>query len=484
MFSLKDAFFVKKLRCGLQVVVVSLLGTAAFCFCAPVHAEDAAAPTRSQITLTFAPVVKKVAPAVVNIYTRKLVKRAASPFANDPVFQRFFGGNPQGIPREQMENSLGSGVLIRADGIVVTNNHVIDGAEEIKVVLHDRREYAAKLVGIDRDSDLAVLRLDGTPNNLPTVALGSTDALEVGDVVLALGNPFGVGQTVTMGIVSALARSANVAGGNTLNTFIQTDAAINPGNSGGALVTDRGSLIGINAMIYSNSGGSLGIGFAIPVEMVKIVVADLLGGGKVVHPWLGANTQMVTGNTAASLGLDRPLGVLVSTVIAGGAADKAGLKAGDVVTTIDGHEVSDPGSLRYRVATGEVGGVAKLSVWRDGKTLALKLPLQAPPDLPPRAETIVIGENPLQGARIANENPALAAEVGFNYRPNSVIILAVNPQGFAARFVQVGDVVLNVNGQAIDSVKGLEDTLMKGRVNGAWVLTVERGGRSITLQVR
>jgi len=460
-------------------VVVSLAGTSTVAF-----SEEAVPRDRGQITLTFAPVVKKVAPAVVNIYARKTVRRAVSPFANDPLLQRFFGGAQLGVPREQIENALGSGVLVRADGIVVTNNHVIEGADEITVVLHDRREFAAKLVGTDRESDLAVLRLVKAPKDLPTVPLGTTDSLEVGDVVLALGNPFGVGQTVTMGIVSALARSASVSGTSTVNTFIQTDAAINPGNSGGALVTEAGTLVGINSMIYSRDGGSMGIGFAIPVEMVKTVVAGMLQEGKVVHPWFGADGQPVTADIASSLGLDRPSGALIKSVVAGSSAAEAGLKVGDVVTAVDGRDVADFASLRYHIATGEIGGKVTLSIIRDGHRVSVVLPLAAAPEIPARDEWVVSGENPLQGAKVANENPALANEAGIPYRPGTVVVSAVNNPSYAARFgVQPGDVLVSVNGTRIDSVKTLRSVLGQERTGG-WTLSIDRQGRTLSIQVR
>lgn len=468
---------VKSLSRAFVAVVVTALVTTTVAF-----AADVVPSGREQITLTFAPVVKRVAPAVVNIYARKIVRTRA--LAQDPFFQRFFGGSPFGVPRQQIENALGSGVLIRADGIVVTNNHVIDGADEIKVVLQDRREFAARLIGTDQQSDIAVLRLEGAPQGLPTVALGSTDALEVGDVVLALGNPFGVGQTVTMGIVSALARTTAGEDGNSFNAFIQTDAAINPGNSGGALVTQDGRLVGINSMIYSRDGGNMGIGFAIPVEMVKAVVAGLLNEGKVVHPWFGAEGQAVSPTIASSLGLDRPGGVLINSVTPGSGAADAGLRTGDVVTAVDGHEVADPAALRYRIATGEIGATLTLTVIRDGRTLSLALPLSAPPEQPPRAETVVRGENPLQGARVANENPALASELGIVYRPGAVIVLAVNDQGYAARLgIQEGDIIQSVNGVPVGSVQKLQQSLAEGSDEG-WALAIDRGGQILTVQVR
>src|SRR5215831_13559283 len=292
----------------------------------------------SQLELSFAPVVKRVAPAVVNVYAARIVANN-NPFLADPFFRQFFGA----VPREQVERSLGSGVIIDQAGLVVTNYHVIDGASQIKVALADKREFEADIVLKDQRSDLAVLRVKDANERFPTLEFADSDELQVGDVVLAIGDPFGVGQTVTHGIVSAVARTQ--VGISDYRFFIQTDAAINPGNSGGALVDANGRLIGINTAIYSRSGGSQGIGFAIPANMVRVVVASAkTGGSAVVRPWLGAKLQEVTPEIADSMGLKRPSGALVANVAAGGPAARAGIKTGDVIVSIDGTVVDDPNS--------------------------------------------------------------------------------------------------------------------------------------------
>ena len=283
--------------------------------------------TREQIALSFAPVVRETSSAVVNIYTRKTSQTSdVDPFFSDPFFRFFFEGLNRRRAPERQQNSLGSGVIIAEDGLVVTNQHVIEGADEIMVVLNDRREFKAEVVGADAAADLALLRID-PPSELPALPMGSSDALEVGDLVLAIGNPFGIGQTVTSGIISALSRAGPRIGSDL--SFIQTDAAINPGNSGGALVTIDGKLIGVNTAIFTRGGGSIGIGFAIPIDLVKSLVRSIEGGGdSLARPWLGAQVQTVTPELAASLGLDRPLGVLLNDVHRSGPARRAGVGTG------------------------------------------------------------------------------------------------------------------------------------------------------------
>src|SRR6266508_3910821 len=327
------------------------------------HVILAGAPTSAQaqqravpesavaIKQSFAPVVKKAAPAVVNVYVRHRVEQTVSPFFDDPFFGKLFGER-FGIPRERIQNSLGSGVLASPDGVVVTNNHVIQGSgeAEITVALSDGREFPAKVILKDEQSDLAVLRLDAKGVEFPSITFSDSDSLEVGDLVLAIGDPFGVGQTVTSGIVSALARTQ--VGISDYQFFIQTDAAINPGNSGGALVDVHGRLAGINTAIFSRSGGSIGIGFAIPANMVKVVVTSARGGGGAVkRPWLGAKLQTITSEIAETLGLKRPVGALVTSVIDGSPAARAGLKNTDLIVAVDGQAVDDPNAFDYRFFT-------------------------------------------------------------------------------------------------------------------------------------
>jgi serine protease Do len=448
-----------------------------------VWAETRVPVSQAEVKLSFAPLVKAAAPAVVNIYARKIVRRqVVSPLFQDPFFRRFFGDRiPHGMPQEQVENSLGSGVLVRADGIVVTNNHVVAGADEITVALNDRREFDVEVLGTDESTDLAVLRLKGAPTDLPTIPFGDSDALEVGDMVLAIGNPFGVGQTVTSGIVSALARTT--VGIADFRSFIQTDAAINPGNSGGALVTLDGTLAGVNTAIYSRDGGNVGIGFAIPSDMVQAVVRGIVDGGKLVRPWLGADGQPVGGDIADSLGLDRPGGVLVNRLVAQAPAARAGLRIGDVVVAVNGRDVLDVQGLRYRIATLAVGDTARLTVVRDGAVRDVDVVLEAPPDDPPRDQTAITGRNPLNGTTVANLNPALSEETGIPYAADSVVVLAVAPDGYAARLgLRPGDILRSINGAAVARVADLRG-LLEGGPRPGWMIQVERGGRMLNFRV-
>src|SRR6201986_3784674 len=330
----------------------------------PALAQDRKVPSsQAELQLSYAPIMQRVQPAVVNVYAAKVVQNH-NPFMDDPIFRRFFG--LQGGPQEQMQRSLGSGVMVDPSGLVVTNNHVIEGADQVKGSLSDKREFEAEIVLKDARSDLAVLRLKDTHEKFPTLDFDNSDELMVGDVVLAIGNPFGVGQTVTHGIVSALARTQ--VGVTDYQFFIQTDAPINPGNSGGALVDMNGKLAGINTAIYSRSGGSIGIGFAIPANMVRVVVASAKSGVKAVkRPWLGARLQAVTPEIAETLGLKLPNGALVSSVVAGGPAAKAGLKVSDLITGIDGQEIDDPNPFDSRFAPRPIGGNAPIHLQRAGK---------------------------------------------------------------------------------------------------------------------
>ncbi|HIJ62978.1 MAG TPA: DegQ family serine endoprotease [Rhodospirillaceae bacterium] len=443
-------------------------------------AADAVPQSAEQLRLTFAPVVKQVAPAVVNIYTRKVV-RTVSPLLNDPFFRHFFGGQ-MGIPQERVQRSLGSGVIVKADGVVVTNNHVIRDSDEITVVLADRREFEASVVGTDERTDLAVLKINTGGQPLPVLPLGDSDQLEVGDVVLAIGNPFGVGQTVTMGIVSALARTS--VGISDYRFFIQTDAAINPGNSGGALVDLKGRLVGINSAIYSSGegGGSVGIGFAIPETMVKPVLASITSGGKTVRPWLGASGQPVTAEMFQSLQLPRPYGVLVNRVQTGGPAELAGVKVGDVITQVNGHEVDDPAALRFRVATLAVGSQAQLTVMHGGVERQVSVNLAAPPEQPPRDTAEIAGHNPFTGVTVANMNPALAEEMGLDAGALGVTIIKVQPGSIANRLqFQPADTILKINARTIGSVADLRAAVAAEAAR--WTITIRRSGEVMTVSI-
>ena len=437
----------------------------------------------SQVQLTFAPVVKRVTPAVVNVYSRTVVQQQANPFFNDPLFSQLFGSPEM---RQRVQQSLGSGVIVRADGLILTNNHVVAGGTDTVVALSDKREFKAKVLLADPRTDLAVLKIDTKGERLPVVPFGDSDAVQVGDLVLAIGDPFGVGQTVTMGIVSALARTQGTA--SDYQFFIQTDAAINPGNSGGALVTTDGKLAGINTAIYSRSGGSIGIGFAIPANLARRVVEGVEGGLKSGAPasvqlaWVGASGQSVTSEIATSLGLARPGGVLIKDVYPGGPLSRAGIKSGDVVQSVDGVSVDDMQSLNYRTATHRPGDNVRMHV-ADGKSARdVTVTLALPPENPPRETTTIGGRNPLTGARVLNVSPAAATELQMDVMAKGVAIASVNSNGIAANYgFQPGDIVRNVNGVNITRVNELVRALNS---SNQWDLVIERGGRKLTLSVQ
>jgi Do/DeqQ family serine protease len=449
---------------------------------APALAQETVPTSPQQMTLTFAPVVKMVAPAVVNIYTKKVVReQAMSPFFDDPFFKQFFGDDFNfGRSRERVQNALGSGVIVAADGLVVTNNHVIEGADQIRVVLNDGREFEAKLVAHEEQMDLALLRMDAKGAHLPTLEFRDSDDLEVGDLVLAIGNPFGVGQTVTSGIVSGLARTRT--GINDFGFFIQTDAAINPGNSGGALVTTDGKLVGINTAIFSKTGGSIGIGFAIPSNIVKAVVEAEAQGGKLVRPWLGITGEALTAEIAQSLGFDRPGGVVVKELFAGGPADKAGVKPGDVLLAVNGREVLDPQGMAFRLATLRIDDEATLTVVRKGEQMQLPVHLTPAPREPAPDETVLEGQQPLTGTQVANLSPALGEELSVSGW-KGVVVTGLNRGSFARNLgIQRGDIIARINGVDIKNVEQLRKLVSVDQ--DEWTLTIERDGKSKTVTVR
>lgn len=454
-------------------LVLGGIGTAS----ADAQTVQRAPESRAEIQLTYAPLVRQTAPAVVNVYAARQVT-ARSPFANDPFFEQFFGNRFQSRPR--IESSLGSGVIVDAAGLVVTNNHVIEGASEVRVALADGREFNSTILIRDARVDLAVLRIEAD-EAFPTLPIADSDVTEIGDLVLAIGNPFGIGQTVTSGIVSALARSH--MGISDSGFFIQTDAAINPGNSGGALVDMRGQLIGVNTAIFSRSGGSMGIGFAIPSNMVRAFVDAAERGERFQRPYIGASFTQVTSDIAEALGLPRPTGALVAAVAEDAPAEDAGLRAGDVVLSMDGFTIDGPDSLGYRLATTGLGRTAELEVLSANERRTTSLDLIAPPELPERDERRLQGNTPFEGAMVANLSPRLADELELRQDKRGVVVTDVARGSTAMRFgLQPNDIFVSLNGQAITSTAALEDMLVRG--GQGWRYEIERDGRVMSRAVR
>lgn len=436
---------------------------------------------RTALTQSFAPLVEQVAPAVVNIYAKRMVRQRTNPLFDDPFFGRFFGDVfRRNRPKE--ERSLGSGVIMDGAGLVVTNHHVVADAEDITVVLNDRREFEARLVLSDEDTDLAVLSIKPEGGDLPFLRVRSSDTIRVGDIVLAIGNPFGVGQTVTSGIISGLARSQVTDSGGP-QSFIQTDAAVNPGNSGGALVGVDGLLVGVNTAIFSRSGGSHGVGFAIPADLVAAVVQAARNGTGLVRAWVGMEGQDLTADLAQGIGREKPGGVLVADLYPGGAAERAGLRLGDVVLRVNGRVVRDPAEMQFRIATLPTGGEADLTVWRRGETLALALPLEAAPEDPPRDVVDLTGNHPLQGAKVGNMSPAFALELDLDPMQRGVIILGVRRGAPVSRFdFRPGDIIRGINGQPVQGTRGLDRRLADEPEQ--WVIDVLRAGRAHQVRAR
>ncbi|MFC0011809.1 DegQ family serine endoprotease [Devosia nitrariae] len=446
------------------------------------QAERQVPQSREQVQLSFAPVVRQVAPSVVNVYATRVEEQVVSPFANDPFFQRFFGERSpffQSRPRES--RSLGSGVIVDSTGLILTNSHVVSGATDIRIALADRREFAVDLVLDDPETDLAVLRIRDTGGvELPAIAFADSDVLEVGDLVLAIGNPFGVGQTVTSGIVSALARTGVEA--SDYEFFIQTDAAINPGNSGGALVDLDGRLVGINTAIYSRTGGSVGIGFAIPSNMAAVVAQAGLAGGEIVRPWLGAKTQVVSADIAESLQLASPTGAMITDVAPGGPAERAGLRPGDVVTAIDGVTVEDPSAFNFRLATKQLGSEARLAVMRGGQAFEATLPVEAPSQPEESQIARITGNTRFAGATGQELTPALAQEQDLPFDARGIVITEVEEGSPAeAMGLATGDIILSLNGIEMTDAGTFAETASR-RVR-TWEIVLQRDGRVVRTYV-
>jgi Do/DeqQ family serine protease len=435
--------------------------------------------------LSYATVVDRVAPAVVTIRASRRVRAPRQfPFSDSPLFRDFFGGGSP-IPRDRSEvqSALGSGVIVRSDGHILTNHHVIDGAEDIKVDLSTRRTYSAKVVGSDSPSDLAVLKIGG--GELPVLQLGDSDRVRVGDVCLAVGNPLAIGESVTAGIISAKGRSTDTVGGGSFQDFLQTDAPINQGNSGGALVNTRGELIGINSQILSSNGGNVGIGFAIPSNMARSVMGQLIGKGSVQRGMLGVNIQPVTSDIASSLGLNDVRGILINAVTASGPADKAGLQRGDVILQIDGKDVNEPNQLRNEVAARAPGAEITLTILRNGKNQQVRIKLGT---LAAETAAATQGGGPgggggKLGVGVVPLTPDLAAQLGLRRGAQGLVVQSIDPEGPAAQAgLREGDVIQEVNRQPVRTTDELRGALQKSG-DRAPLLLISREGQSAYVPV-
>jgi serine protease Do len=445
--------------------------------------SSAPPPASTEVRTSYADVVERVAPAVVIVRSQMRVRAPQQfPFTDDPFLNQFFGdrGGSQQQPRERRESALGSGVVVSPDGYILTNHHVIDGAEQIKVDLNDGRTLDAKVVGSDAPSDLAVLKVNAS--NLPVLSLGDSDRVRIGDVVLAIGNPLGVGETVTMGIISAKGRQTGLSNGS-FEDFLQTDAPINQGNSGGALVNTNGELIGINSQILSQSGGSIGIGFAIPSNMARSVMDQLIKTGKVRRGQLGIIVQKVTSDIASSLGFKEARGVIVSQVQAGSAAERAGIKQGDVITAFNGAPVTDANSFRNQVASTPPGTQVTLTLQRDGREQQLSATLGE------FSAEKGSGDNQGDGQGSTNQGdtgklgvgvepltPELASQLGLRSGTQGLVVDEVDPAGPAADAgIQRGDVIEQVNQQPVRSAADLRAALQRSGTRPALLLVNRRG---------
>ncbi|XDA98840.1 trypsin-like peptidase domain-containing protein [Sulfitobacter sp. LCG007] len=452
------------------------------CLAGPLAAEEAplqrVPQSQAEVQLSFVPLVKRAAPAVVNIYARIMAEPRRTPLQSDPFFRRFFGDPEAEKPRVQ--NSLGSGVILSPDGIIVSNYHVVGMATEIRVALSDRREFTASVLLADEDADLALLKIEDG-DDLPYLPLRESDSVEVGELVLAIGNPFGVGQTVSSGIVSGLARSGG-AGGLGHGYYVQTDAPINPGNSGGALVDTEGRLVGINTSILSRSGGSNGIGFAIPADLVAAFMEQARAGRHVFErPWAGMRGQPVDADLAASIGLERPGGLIVSDRHPSSPFAQAGIEVGDVITAVNGQPVNSASEMIYRMSVIGLGGTATIDLVRGGAELALPVVLMAAPEDPPREEMQLGGSSLLPGLTLSRLNPAVTADNGLAYDAEGVLILDPGSTGARVGF-RKGDLILSINNSPVTRPAEVRDSL-EARQRG-YEVVIQRGARRIALRFR
>ena len=457
--------------------------------------------SRMQMTLSFAPLVEQVSDSVVNIYAKRVVESRA-PLFRDPFFQRFFG-NRLGPSRRRVENSLGSGVIVDSSGLIITNYHVIEGAREIQIGLRDGRTFAARILLRDQKLDLAILQSEGAPPDLQPAVLGRSEDLLVGDLVLAIGNPFGVGQTVTGGIVSGLARSG--VGVSDFQSFIQTDAAINPGNSGGALVSMNGVVIGINTAIFSRSGGSQGIGFAVPSDIARLAVEAAREGREIRRPWLGFSGDKIERDVMEALGLEQAQGVIVADIHPQSAGQRIGLRKGDIILSVgsgglakgkalavgsedltQGKVLSDMEELRYHALLAGVDEILPLHILRKNQRLVLSFPLEEPPQIPPR-NRVTIANGPFKGAVIVNLSPAVIESLNLGstaLQKTGVAIESFKNRSQASRLgFKKGDIILSYNGQGIQTTDQLAN-LTRQDTRQKYQVIIERDGQQRRVNFR
>lgn len=444
----------------------------------PLAAQTKVPDTRAEISLSFAPLVKEAAPAVVNIFANRVVQQAESPFRGNPMFEDMFRGLFDQRPRVQ--NSLGSGVILSEDGIVVSNYHVVGMATEIRVVLTDRREFEAEILLADQDSDLAILKINADAP-LPYLEFRDSDAVEVGELALAIGNPFGIGQTVTSGIISGLARSGT-ATGNARGYFLQTDAAINPGNSGGALIDVDGRLIGVPTSILTRSGGSNGVGFAIPANLVARYVEQAVAGNEeFVQPWAGIFGQAVDFSLAEGFGLSVPEGVVISSMHPVSPFGEAGLVPGDIILAVDGQSVNTPAEMLFRMSVRPVGDTIMVDVLSDGAMRQIEVALIAAPDTPAR-DARVVRDGTLSGLAVSNINPAVQSELKLPTSVNAGVVVTRVPRALARVGLRTGDVLRAVNGLEIETTGDVEAASQMN--TRRWRIDGVRGGQRFSYQFR
>ena len=448
-----------------------------FSFSSIAFTKDTVPKSETEIKLSFVPLVKQAAPAVVNIYAKRIIEERRSPFSRDPFFRDFFRNFGQLQPRVQ--NSLGSGVILSADGYVVSNYHVVGGATDIRVVLNDGREISGNVILSDQESDLAVLKLN-SDEVLPYLELRKSDTVEVGELVLAIGNPFGVGQTVTNGIISGLARTG-IASGSAKGYFLQTDAPINPGNSGGALIDISGALIGVNTSILSRSGGSNGIGFAIPADLVgQFLIQAKEGRTSFIRPWAGMRGQPITFEMAASLGLPAMSGMIISELHELSPFSLAGIQVGDIITKVDGLDINSPEEMLYRMSVVGIGTTVDVSYFSQGIIKSVQIDLVEMPNI--EAEQVILGPKFIfLDLHISELTPEFQSKFGLSFSSKGLVVL--DPGRIAGRLgLRSGDLLQEINGKSVETVDEAMSSI--GSLKGTGSITIRRSGRRISLRFR